>query len=187
MTERGTRPFYACQDFRLPQTTLRQLVTMPDDETEHADVSVAAVMGIVGLAEFVGHLGATCYRGRRWDEILSGGQKQRLILARILLQRPSLIFLDEATSALDKGARDRFHAVLKEHCPEAVVVSVMHEPTPPLDHEGIPFYGAILAIEDGTAELRQAYRRPTELIRRRSAIRVVASQPPARPIADAAE
>lgn len=187
VTERGARPFYACQDFRLPQTTLRQLVTMPDDETEHADVSVAAVMGIVGLAEFVGHLGATCYRGRRWDEILSGGQKQRLILARILLQKPRLIFLDEATSALDKGARDRFHALLKEHCPEAIVVSVMHEPTPPLDHEGIPFYGAILAIEDGTAVLREAYRRPTELIRRRSAIRVVASQPPAGPLADAAE
>ena len=32
---------------------------------------------------------------------MSGGQKQRIMIARILLQNPSMIILDEATSALD--------------------------------------------------------------------------------------
>jgi ABC-type uncharacterized transport system fused permease/ATPase subunit len=149
----GAKTLYACQDFRLPHTSLRQLVTLPDTEDEHDDLQVAAVMGAVGLGEFVRYLGDHLHRGKRWDEMLSGGQKQRLILARILLHRPSLIFLDEATSALDKCARDQFHRLIESHCPRAIVVSVMHETAPPVDDRGRPFYTSVLQVSDGRARL----------------------------------
>jgi ABC-type uncharacterized transport system fused permease/ATPase subunit len=149
----GAKTFYACQDFRLPNASLRQLVALPDVEEEHSDLAIAAVLGAVGLGGFVEAIGDTAFRGKRWDELLSGGQKQRLILARILLQKPAIIFLDEATSALDKGARDDFHRLIDEHCPSAVVVSVMHEPAPPVDGTGRAFYNAVLAIEAGHARL----------------------------------
>jgi ABC-type uncharacterized transport system fused permease/ATPase subunit len=149
----GAKTFYACQDFRLPHTSLRQLVALPDTEDQHSDLAIAAVLGAVGLGTFADCLAECTHRGKRWDELLSGGQKQRLILARILLQKPAIIFLDEATSALDKGARDQFHRLIDEHCPDAVVVSVMHEPVPPVDEAGRPFYNAILSIEAGRARL----------------------------------
>lgn len=41
---------------------------------------------------------------------LSGGQRQRLLIARALIQKPSLIFFDEATSALD----NRTQAIVTE-------------------------------------------------------------------------
>ena len=34
---------------------------------------------------------------------ISGGEKQRILLIRMLLDKPKLIFIDEGTSALDKN------------------------------------------------------------------------------------
>ena len=36
----------------------------------------------------------------RWEDFLSVGEQQKLMLARVFLQKPKLVFLDESTSAL---------------------------------------------------------------------------------------
>lgn len=46
--------------------------------------------------------------------MLSGGQKQRLLLARMLLEHPSLYFLDDATSALDRITEEKLIFNLKQ-------------------------------------------------------------------------
>ncbi len=43
---------------------------------------------------------------------LSGGQKQRVLLARSIVNEPSLLILDEPTTALDPEIRDNFFALL---------------------------------------------------------------------------
>lgn len=45
---------------------------------------------------------------------LSKGMKQRLMLARTVINKPSLLFLDEPTSSLDPGTSKEIHEILKE-------------------------------------------------------------------------
>ena len=56
------------------------------------------------------------------SRVLSGGQVQRLMLARALLQRPSILIMDEATSALDNLTQAAtMNAVRRMPCTRIVV------------------------------------------------------------------
>lgn len=154
----GVRRFYAAQDVRLPRVTLKQLVCLPQGEDEHSDARVAGALHRAGLGEFIEHIGAPSREGKPWDEVLSGGQKQKLVLARILLQQPGLLFLDEATGALDPEAKIAFHQAIKDNCPGTTVISVMHEAEPPRSASGKEFYDSVLTIADGVAAKRPLLR-----------------------------
>ncbi len=147
----GVPAFYAAQDVKLPPVALKQLVCLPDAAVDHADPAVVDALCKSGLGDFAGHLGEASRDGSSWDQLLSGGQKQKLVLARILLQQPGLLFLDEASGALDPDARTAFHQALKDHCPGVTVISIMHESAPPRSASGGEFYDSVLRIEDGVA------------------------------------
>jgi putative ATP-binding cassette transporter len=147
----GVKTFYAAQDVKLPQLTLKELVCLPDASEAHDDIRVAAVLHKAGLGELIECLGDEMREGKIWDQVLSGGQKQKLVVARIVLQQPGLLFLDEAAGALDPQAKVAFHQAIKDNCPRVTVISVMHEAIPPRSETGAEFYDSVLNIADGMA------------------------------------
>lgn len=159
----GIRSFYATQDVKLPQVSLKQLVCLPDHPGNHSEAKVAVAMHKAGLGDFIEHLDDETRQGKSWDQLLSGGQKQKLVAARILLLQPGLLFLDEATAALDLEAKIAFHQVIKDNCPGVTVISVMHEAVPPKSALGAEFYDSILSISDGIGSKKALASLPAEL------------------------
>ncbi|MBX3597079.1 MAG: ABC transporter ATP-binding protein/permease [Rhizobiaceae bacterium] len=147
----GLRAFYAAQDVKLPKLTLKELVCLPETQEHHSHTRVASVLHRAGLGEFIEYMDCFSREGRSWDDTLSGGQKQKLVLARILLHRPGLLFLDEATGALDPSAKIAYHQAIKDACPDITVVSVMHEAHPPRSGNGQLFYDSVIRFIDGVA------------------------------------
>ncbi|MCA8881847.1 MAG: ABC transporter ATP-binding protein/permease [Rhodobacteraceae bacterium] len=151
------RLFFAGQEPDLPdRLSLKALATYPDPEDAFDDIRVAAALANVGLGAFIGSMTDELYHGKNWRNVFSGGQKQRLVLARILLHRPDVLLLDEATSALDVNAAVDFHLTLRQSLPRAVILAVLHGDTPPVDPDGVPFYNAVLDVQDGVALTRPA-------------------------------
>jgi len=145
--------FYATQEAKFPSVSLKQLVSLPADEGLFSDLAVAAVLHEAGLGEFIERMNDPDAGGAPWDMILSGGQKQKVVLARILLHKPTIIFLDEATGALDPAAKMRFHEALKARCPQSIVISIMHEEKLPLLENGQDVYSHVLDIRNGYVSL----------------------------------
>ncbi|RVD38067.1 ABC transporter ATP-binding protein/permease, partial [Mesorhizobium sp. M4A.F.Ca.ET.020.02.1.1] len=147
----GVKNFYAAQEVKLQQVSLKQLVCLPGSERDHSDAQVASALHKAGLGDFIEHLTDESRDGKNWDQVLSGGQKQKLVVARIVLQQPGLLFLDEATGALDPEGKIAFHQAIKDNCPDVTVISVMHEAVPPRSLTGAEFYHSVVAIADGVA------------------------------------
>jgi vitamin B12/bleomycin/antimicrobial peptide transport system ATP-binding/permease protein len=160
----GVKTFYAAQDVKLPNVSLKELACLPSRDSEYSDAQVAAALHKSGLGDFIEYMGQQAREGKAWDQVLSGGQKQKLIVARILLQQPGLLFLDEAAGALDPQAKIAFHQAIKDHCPRVTVISVMHEAVPPKSATGAEFYDSVLSIADGVASKKPlAVNLPVEI------------------------
>jgi ABC-type uncharacterized transport system fused permease/ATPase subunit len=147
----GVKSLYAAQEVKLPPLTLKELVCLPDGPEAFTDARAASALHKAGLGDFIEHLGQESLQGKSWDQLLSGGQKQKLVVTRILLQQPGLLFLDEATGALDPEGKTAFHQAIKDNCANVTVISIMHEAVPPKSASGHDFYDSVLTIADGVA------------------------------------
>ena len=77
----------------------------------------------------LGHLAPRLGEAADWSRVLSIGEQQRLAFARVLYNRPAIVFLDEATSATDEGLEHALYRRLRADLPEAMLVSVGHRGT----------------------------------------------------------
>ena len=116
---------YVPQDPLILNTSVRENLTrFHPDATE--DELIAALRKAMAW-EFVSRLpeGLDTALGDRGVR-LSGGERQRIVLARVLLGKPSLIVLDEATNALDYESEAAFRNVVQSIRGRAAVVLIAH-------------------------------------------------------------
>lgn len=140
LADRATVMFVP-QRLYMPLGTLKDAICFPDAADAHDDGQIAALLEDV----YLGHLADDMHGLRMWQEELSPGEQQRIALARILLQRPTLLILDEATSALDPANTDHFHRLLDERLHGVTLVSVVH------DERLHRYHDHALVIADGHA------------------------------------
>ena len=115
----------------LPLGDLRAVLSYPKRERTVGDEELRAALDDVAL----GHLGTRLNEVTDWTKELSPGEQQRVAFARVLLQKPSVIFLDESTSAIDEGQEFATYQMLIERLPDSIIVSVTHRGTVKEHHD----------------------------------------------------
>ena len=92
------------------------------------------------------HLASRLDEEQNWSQRLSLNEQKRLAFARLLSQRPDIIFLDETASDLDDESALDLYRILREELPDAMVVTVGH-------------MGPLERVHDAHLELRRCGER----------------------------
>lgn len=121
----GAQALFLSQRPYLPLGDLRSAVAYPGVAMPQDDARLADALRQVNL----GHLSARLDEVADWSRILSIGEQQRVAFARVLFNRPAIVFLDEATSATDEGLEHMLYSLLRGALPDCMLVSVGHRST----------------------------------------------------------
>ncbi|WP_099020762.1 ABC transporter ATP-binding protein/permease [Mycolicibacterium palauense] len=122
---RDREVMFVSQTPYVPLGDLRAVVSYPLPEGCVADADIQRTLVKVALPHLMLRLGEV----KDWARELSPGEQQRIAFARVLLNRPKVVFLDESTSALDGGTELMLYRLLRAELPDTIVVSVSHRST----------------------------------------------------------
>jgi putative ATP-binding cassette transporter len=114
----------------------------PDGSGLPTDADLQRALALCGVA----HLASRFDDEQNWSQRLSVNEQKRLAFARLLLQRPELIFLDETTSGLDDESALSLYRILRKELPGAMVITVGH-------------LGPLQQLHDAQLELRRCEER----------------------------
>ncbi|MDH1576152.1 ABC transporter ATP-binding protein/permease [Pseudomonas sp. GD03746] len=121
----GTEALFLSQRPYLPLGDLRTAIAYPADSKPEDEARMQQALRQVHLAHLAERLAVSC----DWSHILSVGEQQRLAFARVLFNRPQVVFLDESTSAMDEGLEHALYSLLRNEMPQTLLVSVGHRST----------------------------------------------------------
>ncbi|MGF6393668.1 ABC transporter ATP-binding protein/permease [Pseudomonas plecoglossicida] len=121
----GTEALFLSQRPYLPLGDLRTAIAYPAGGTAEDMPRMQQALRQVNLAHLAERLEVSC----DWSHILSVGEQQRLAFARVLFNRPQVVFLDESTSAMDEGLEHALYSLLRSEMPQTLLVSVGHRST----------------------------------------------------------
>ncbi|MEP5764488.1 MAG: ABC transporter ATP-binding protein [Halieaceae bacterium] len=116
---------YVPQDTVLLHDSVLHNVTLGDPGLTAADAERA--LRAAGAWSFVDklHDGLETIVGERGGK-LSGGQRQRIVIARALVNQPSLLILDEATSALDPESEEAVRQTMETLKGQLTILAISH-------------------------------------------------------------
>lgn len=106
----------------LNEGTLADVLSYPNHHIYHEE-KMNEVLELVGLSKWQNRLSEI----HSWHNVFSGGEQQRIAFARILLNKPELIYLDEATSSLDEQSAYYLLGLLKQALPTSSVIYITHQ------------------------------------------------------------
>jgi len=121
----GSQALFLSQRPYLPLGDLRTAIAYPAGGTLEDEARMQQALRQVNLAHLAERLAVSC----DWSHILSVGEQQRLAFARVLFNRPQVVFLDESTSAMDEGLEHALYSLLRNELPQTLLVSVGHRST----------------------------------------------------------
>lgn len=129
---RPLQALFLSQKPYIPQGRLIDALFYPDMVPDNIDLAGAAEnLKHVQL----GHLTDKLEQEDDWSRVLSLGEQQRLAFARLLLQKPVVVFLDEATASMDEGLEDAMYRLIHERLPDTTIISVGHRSTLQAHHK----------------------------------------------------
>jgi putative ATP-binding cassette transporter len=118
----GSKVAFMPQRSYFPDDALKAVLSYPEIDTAFDTAEMVEVLDALNLS----NLSKSLEEIQPWMKVLSGGELQRLAIARVILQKPALLFCDEVTSHLDSDSEALAYSLMRERLQETSVISIGH-------------------------------------------------------------